>query len=269
MRRDPSFVWFDAAMADEDHGGVPHRNSHGNGTIVKFDPSGNGSVFASSQTLFPLGPIHAVGLAFDSSGNLYAGDDSHERILKFDPQGKASVFVTNSSLLFGAQGMAIDSSGNLYVARNYNNAVAKFDTNGVGSVFVSPVFIDTNSPPIRNSPTGLAFDSSGNLCVGNDGTGLIMKFDANGKGSMFNSIPTLGDINGLAIDSSGNLYTTTYSDNRVVKRDPSGHGTIIADASDGLSGPRFIAVQIPEPATWLLATASAVLLWLLLRRKQA
>jgi hypothetical protein len=88
-------------------------------------------------------------------------------------------------------------------------------------------------------------------------------------GSPVGSVGGGGDISGLAIDSSGDLYTSTYGGNFVAKWDSSGHGSIFANASDGLDGPAFIAVQIPEQSSLLLAAAGALVLWPLLKRKRA
>jgi DNA-binding beta-propeller fold protein YncE len=243
------------------------------GTIEKFDPSGQPSVFAS-QLPPTIGSMTPLGLAFDNSGNLYVVDESraYGRILKFDPNGNASVFASGGLLSGnGGYGLTIGPDGDLYVANRFNNSVVRFDTNGVGSVFASPVYPKSDNPPIGNSPVALAFDSSGNLYVGDDSSGTIVKFGPSGTGSLFAAVGWLGgggDISGLAIDSSGNLYTSTYGKNFVAKWDPSGHGSIFANASDGLNGPGFIAVQIPEPSSFLLATVGALLLWPLLKRNR-
>jgi DNA-binding beta-propeller fold protein YncE len=67
----------------------------GNNTIEKFNASGIGSVFASYSTngvgVYLQAPI---GLAFDSSGNLFVADHFTDSILKIDPDGNMSLFAS-------------------------------------------------------------------------------------------------------------------------------------------------------------------------------
>ncbi len=63
---------------------------------------------------------------------------------------------------------------------------------------------------------------------------------------------------GLAFDSSGNLYVANQNDGNngtIGKFDSAGNGTVFA--SD-LNVPYFIAVQVPEPATWTLVVLGAL-----------
>jgi DNA-binding beta-propeller fold protein YncE len=207
-----------------------------------------------------------MGLAFDSSGNLYVADYKLGlgRILKFDPNGNASVFATGT-LLRDPYALTFDVSGNLYVLNDMDNSIVKIDPGGKQSMFVSTVYPDAH-------PVDLTFDSSGNLYVAIDNVSTIMKFNSSGTGSVFVTESIVGgggDMNGLAIDSSGNLYTSVYGGNRIVKCDPSGNVSLFAGASAGLDGPGFMAVQIPEPSSLLLGTGGTLLLWPLLKRKRA
>src|SRR5450755_3705010 len=73
----------------------------GNNIIEKITGAGSGSVFASSGLNGPFG------LAFDSSGNLYAANGGDNTIEKFTP-GSGSVFA--SSGLNSPMGLAFDSA---------------------------------------------------------------------------------------------------------------------------------------------------------------
>jgi hypothetical protein len=55
---------------------------------MKFAPNGTGSLFASTGLDFPKG------LAFDSSGNLYAANLGNNTIEEFAPNGTASLFAS-------------------------------------------------------------------------------------------------------------------------------------------------------------------------------
>lgn len=139
----------------------------GNSTIVRFTPAGVGSVFADPG----LSEIYS-GLAFDSSGNLYAAGNN--AIVKFTPSGVRSVFAT--SALSQLRGLAFDRAGNLYASHFNNDRVEKFTPAGIGSVFANSGL---------NRPLGLAFDRAGNLYASNYGDNTIVKFTPDGVGSLF------------------------------------------------------------------------------------
>jgi len=104
-----------------DRGGNLYLASRGDGEILKFDTSGNLSVFAN---------VPAKGLAFDSSGSLYASVGS--TVLKFDSSGNGSLFAAG---LQGISSLAFDSSGALYGAAG--PTIVKIDPSGHNSIFAS------------------------------------------------------------------------------------------------------------------------------------
>jgi sugar lactone lactonase YvrE len=74
-----------------DNNGFLYMADNLNGTIVKFDSGGNGTVFASGLS----DNIH--GLAFDNNGNLYVADLGRRSIEKFDTNGNKSKFASGLS----------------------------------------------------------------------------------------------------------------------------------------------------------------------------
>jgi sugar lactone lactonase YvrE len=116
------------------------HNYYTNGNIVKFDSSGNGAIFAS-------GLDGLIGLAFDSSSNLYVANYSNGTIDKYDSSGNRTVFATGFSNPYG---LSFDSSGNLFMADIGAGIIYKYDTLGNGSIFASglsqPAFIATQVP---------------------------------------------------------------------------------------------------------------------------
>jgi sugar lactone lactonase YvrE len=217
-------------------------NSGCGSMIVKYDPSGNGTIFAwwelGIEVCFPMG------LAFDNNGNLYVADYEHYLILKFDSSGHKSVFA--SSGMYTPNGLAFDSSGNLYVSDTWTNNIVKLNPSGQASVFAT-----ANSG--LNFPAGLAFDGSGNLYVANPGNDTVVKFDTNGVGSVFaNANSGLQAPQGLAFDSNGNLYVANWGNNTIEKFDTNGNGSVFADYSSGLSGPTYLAMQFTKPTIILL-----------------
>jgi streptogramin lyase len=261
----------------------------GNGSIYKFDTSGNRSTFAS-------GLNNPQGLAFDRSGNLYTATSSG--IYKFNQSGNRSTFASG---LNNPQGLTFDSSGNLYAASYADQAIYKFDSSGNKSTFASdlhglpegltfdnggnlyvgvhglaslPNFYEGSIYKYNSSgqkswfaywninigvPMGLAFDGSGNLFMSDYARLRISKFDSSGNRSTFAS--DLSNPYGLAFGSGGNLYTALYGNGTIMKFDSSGNSSIFAS---GLSQPTFITTDIPEPATLLLFAAGG----LILRRKR-
>src|SRR6266436_6455747 len=70
------------------------------GTIFKFTPSGEWIVFGSVPG-DPDNPVSNFGLAFDSTGNLYATASGAQTIYKFAPDGTRTVFVGPSAFTDG------------------------------------------------------------------------------------------------------------------------------------------------------------------------
>ena len=66
-------------------------------TIVKYDTTGNvGATIQATQATFASTNLNSPqGLAFDSSGNLYAANNTGNTISKFDPSGN---FLTRWSM---------------------------------------------------------------------------------------------------------------------------------------------------------------------------
>ena len=243
-----------SGLAVDASGNVYAASSSGN-AIWKYNPSGQGSVFANVQS--------PTGLVFDSNGNLcvstWIGTASGS-ILKFNSSGQSTVFASGSNLHFPS-GLAFDSAGNLYVANTANDYISKFDSGGNGSFFSF-----TGSRPF-----GLAFDSSGSLyaaCAGGNGIvgsgpSEIDKFNSSGQREYAPS-GVLGN-NGLAFDSQGYLYVTgqVYLDAGspfpvIYKIDANGNGSIFATGSrgDGFYG---IAI-VPEPSSFAVMALGIVAL---------
>ena len=150
------------------------RRRLGNDRIQKFDSSGTfltkwGSS-GSGDGQFD-GP---VGVATDSSGNVYVADYDNHRIQKFDSSGtfltKWGSYGSGDGQFDDHYGIATDSSGNVYVADNFNSRIQKFDSSGTflakwgsAAVFAS----------------GVATDAAGSVYVA-DRNGRIQKFDSSG-----------------------------------------------------------------------------------------
>jgi sugar lactone lactonase YvrE len=265
------------------------------GTILQFNSSGGGSVFAS-------GLNQPAGLAFANNGDLYVADSGNGTILRFNAGGNESIFASG---LNNPTGLAVDGSGNLYVANAGAGTILQFNSNGNGSVFASGL----------NRLSDLAFDNAGNLYASTPHN--ILAFDSGGNQStIFSSLNYMGGIafagagdlyaslqnagsvvrlsggvaskgiafadplhtapTDLAFDSSGNLYVAFGGVNgeynplggTIEEYGPGGNGSLFVS---GLNNPCYLAVQsppgmlsvefVPEPSIYAMAiTAMGALL---------
>ncbi len=139
--------------------------------------NGSGNATGTNATFF-----NPLGIAVDSSTNLYVADYGNHLIRKITPAravstlaGSAGVFGFTNGTGTGAtfyqpEAVAVDLSGNVYVADTGNSAIRKITSGGVVSTFAglpgSPGNLDgigTNA--LFYQPAGIALDSAGNLYV--------------------------------------------------------------------------------------------------------
>jgi sugar lactone lactonase YvrE len=222
----------------------------GSMTITKFDTSKNRSTFASWTYGQP------VSVACDRNGNLYAAVKSssggQDYIMKYDSSGSGYFFASS---LTGANNLVFDSAGSLYAATYDFDAdkpgkILKFDNNGNSSIYVSNI----------DYPQGLAFDKNNNLYIasyqGGSPNGTITKLDPSGNSSIFAS--GLWGTSGLwypaplSFDSAGNLYVGNAGNSTIMRFDTTGAHSLFASGGPNLNGPTSIVCEIPEPATLML-----------------
>ena len=135
-------------------------------TITEFAPDGSQSTFASGLNVI-------LGLAFDSSGNLFAADQNGGLVYKFTPDGNRTIFASVNT----PEGLAFDHSGNLFVTDYFTGYIWEYTPDGKGSIFASGL----------SGPHGLAFDGHGNLFAADSGSGNIYEFAPDGSRSTFAS----------------------------------------------------------------------------------
>jgi sugar lactone lactonase YvrE len=219
---------------------VANRSGGVSGSIDRFTPSGTLSLF-SSQMDFPSK------LAFDPSGNLYAGMVGNNTISEFNASGQATTFA--SSGLNGPIPLAFDHNGNLYVGNTGNSTIMRFGPNGQPQLFATSGLY----------PYGMTFDNAGNLYVANFGDNTIQKIDPTGHSTTFAGFGS--GINApvdVAFDGVNNLYVLNLGNNTIEKFDLAGNGTLFANT--GMDHPESLAIRmVPEPGSALLSLGVGVL----------
>ena len=211
-----------------------------------------------------------IGIAVDSSGNLFIADRNNERVRKVDTSGNISTVAGNGTNGFSGDGgpattarlnlprdVAVDSSGNLFIADRSNHRVRKVDTSGD----ISTVAGDgTNgfsgdggqaTSTQLNFPNGVTVDSSGNLFIADQANHRIRKVDTSGiiitvagtstSGFLGDGVAAtstaLNQPSDVAVDSSGNLFIADEFNHRIRKVDISGIITTVAgNGTQGFSG---------------------------------
>jgi len=164
-----------------------------------------------------------IGVAVDSSGNVYVTDGRNTNVQKFTSTG---TYITQwgsagsgNGQFIGPQGIAVDSSGNVYVADNGNYRVEKFTSTGT---YIAEWGSLGTSPGQFSDPLGVAVDSSGNVYVTDGSNRNVQKFTSTGTyitqwGTFGTSNGQLIDPESVAVDSTGNVYVTDSTNNRVEK----------------------------------------------------
>jgi PKD repeat protein len=166
-----------------------------------------------------------VGIAVDTNGNLYVGENNGSTIRKITPVGTNWVVTTiagqpenynfadgtNGAALFnGPQNLTVDTHGNLYVADSLNDVIRKVAPVGTNWVVTTiagqpdqPGYTDgTNNAASFFIPYGLALDGAGNLYVSDDdyafGGGTVRKLTPAGTNWVVATIAGNGTVSGSA-----------------------------------------------------------------------
>ena len=204
--RHPSGITVDGA-------GNVYVADTGNYTIRKITSGGVVTTLAGMAGMFGTGDgvgsaasfLNPKGVAVDSAGNVYVGDDATLR--KISSGGAVTTLAgtaglhgttdaTGSAARFSSlAGVAVDASGNIYVADVNNFSIRKVTSGGVVTTLAGGTF-------------GTA-----------DGTRSAARFTA---------------LSGVAVDTAGNVYVT---DQYMIRKITSGGVvTTLAGSTDGVHG---------------------------------
>ena len=135
--------------------------------VLKWGTQGS----ADAQFSSPLG------IAVDSSGNVFVADTNNHRIQKFDSWGNLVAKWGSEGSGDGQfnlpTGIALDSSANVFVTEYVNHRIQKFDSSGN---FLGKWGLNGSGDGEFNQPRGIAVDSYGNVFVADSGNHRIQKF---------------------------------------------------------------------------------------------
>ena len=164
-----------------------------------------------------------LGVAVDSSGNVYVADEENHRIQKFTDNGgfvaKWGSFGSADGQLAKPQDVAVDPSGNVYVAEKDNDRIQKFTSTGTP---VTKWGSSGSGEGEFSGPAGVAVDASGNVYVADRQNHRIQKFTSTGTfvtewGSSGSGNGEFSAPNGVAADASGNVYVADLGNSRIQK----------------------------------------------------
>ncbi len=173
--------------------------------------------------VFTTGIEFPIGMAVDTSGNVYIAEYSGNAVYKETLQGSGSYVRSTvaSGFAIGPVGLAVDGAGNVYVGLDIGSGASllKETLQGNGS------YVQSQIGSGLDSVYGVAVDSGGNVyAVNNAGPETVLKFIPSGSTYTSSVIFTSpgGTLAGLALDNSGNLFVAKEYTSTVYKLTPTG-----------------------------------------------
>jgi len=219
-----------------------------------------------------------VGLALDTTGNLFIVDGGNSRIRVVSAGGNIRTIAGNggtaeyrnssegnlatSVSLDSPHAIAVDRSGNVFVGTHY--AVQKISAAGTIRTVAgrsNPGDASPTAPYYLSYPNGIVVDAEGNLFISDQSNKSIRKVTPTGLVSTILDSSIVQSPQGVALDSAGNLYiadvgaipqspTSSISVPRIWKRTPDGKTSIVAGGTWGFSGDgtSAVAARIGRPS---------------------
>jgi trimeric autotransporter adhesin len=222
----------------------------------------------SSPNVWSDPPTYIVGVAVDSTGNLYIAEGGNHRIRKVTPAGIISTVAGNGTDGFNGDGRAateaqlgypigvsVDSAGHLYIVDLSNHRIRKITAGIISTVAGNGNRDDLGDGGLATAarldfPSGMSVDSAGNLYAVSGGyrirkvtpAGKISTVAGNGTegysgdGGLATEAQLTG-ANDVAVDSAGNIYIADTYNHRIRKVTTEGIiSTVAGNGTRGFSG---------------------------------
>ena len=245
----PGNIALDAAgnlyVADSDNHTIRRITPAGVASTLAGSPGVSGSadgVGSSARFNQPLG------VAVDTSGNVYVADSGNHTIRKMTAVGATWSVSTlaglpgvsgstdgtgGGALFYEPEGVAVDVGGNLYVADTWNHTIRKVTSSGGVTTLAGSPGNFGSADGVGGSarfyqPQGIAVDSAGTVYVADSANQTIRRVTAGGSvTTLAGSAGSYGSVDGtgtsarfyqpaaVAVDGSGNLYVADYFNSTV------------------------------------------------------
>jgi sugar lactone lactonase YvrE len=240
-----SASFFYANGVTLDSAGNVYLCDGGNQRIRMITPSGSVTTFAGSGTAGWADGVGTAarfnfpdGIAVDSSGNFYVGEETGNRVRKISPTGNVTTLAGSGTGAFAdgvgtnaafnvVPALAVDAAGNLFVADFNNRRIRKISPAGVVTTLAgsgSPSSADgLGTAASFNGPAGIALDSAGNAYVGDRDNYLVRLVRPSGMVTTLAGAGTAGKTDGIGtaatfsrptavtLDGVGNVYVLDNS----------------------------------------------------------
>ena len=249
-------------VADSGNHSIRKITSVGNVTTLAGTADANGSADGAGAAARFDRPL---GVATDSTGNVYLADSFNNTIRKIRADGTVTTLAGKAGLSSSGSvdgigsaarfndpsGVATDSSGNVYVADSGNNTIRKITQAGIVTTLAGTPGSLGSADGIGAAarftlPSGVATDSTGNVYVADSANRIIRKITPAGVVTTFagSAGPSgLGSADGagaaaqfrtptgIATDGAGNVYVADSVNMNVRKIAPDGVVTTLAGAA--------------------------------------
>jgi len=246
-------------------------------SVLVYPPLGSSTGLVNESPTATIGGSNTglslpLGIAVDSSGNIYVTDLGVSNVLVYPALGSSTGFLNESptATISGSKtglsfpfGIAVDSNANIYVADFVAASVFVYPPVGssTGVVNESPTATISGSNTGLLGPHGVALDSSANIYLADSSAAKVFVYPplASSTGQ-HNEVPTitiggsntgLNLPNGIGLDSTGDIHVVNVSSVVVYHALGSSTGllneapttTISTTMTTGLSYPQGIALD--------------------------